>query len=60
MNYKIIKLTMESEFKVCPSCGYNDGFHTMLKKEGDITKWLFICPSCHNVFDLGHTLENEK
>ncbi len=47
---------MENEFKVCPSCGYEDGFHTMLKKEEDVTKWLFICPACHNVFDVGHTL----
>jgi len=50
---------MENEFKICPSCGYTDGFHSMLKKEGDSTKWLFICPSCHDVFDLGHTLKKE-
>jgi uncharacterized Zn finger protein len=56
VDYKIINVTMENEFKVCPSCGYKDGFHSMLKKEGDLTKWLFICPSCHDVFDIGHTL----
>jgi uncharacterized Zn finger protein len=56
----IIKITMENEFKVCPSCGYKDGFHSMLKKEGDITKWLFICPSCHNIFDIGQTIDNTK
>jgi len=60
VNYKIFKITMENEFKICPSCGYQDGFHSMLKKEGDITKWLFICPSCHDVFDIGYTLRNEK
>ncbi|MDA3918225.1 MAG: hypothetical protein PF690_14795 [Deltaproteobacteria bacterium] len=57
MNYKIINITMENEFKICPSCGYKDGFHSMLKKEGNVTKWLFICPSCHDVFDIGHTLK---
>lgn len=56
MDYEILKVKIEDEFKICISCGYEDGFHTMLKKEGDITKWLFICPSCHNVFDIGHTL----
>jgi hypothetical protein len=28
----------------------------MFKKEGDNTKWLFICPSCHIVFDIGFTV----
>ncbi len=60
MSYKIISITMENEFKICPSCGYKDGFHSMLKKEENVTKWLFICPSCHDVFDIGHTLKTEK
>jgi len=59
MTYKITKVSVENEFKICPSCGYKDGFHTMLKKEGNILKWLFICPSCSKVFDIGHTLKNE-
>jgi hypothetical protein len=25
----------------------------MFKRDGDITHWLFICPSCHTVFDIG-------
>jgi hypothetical protein len=28
----------------------------MFKKESDSTKWLFICPSCHIVFDIGFTV----
>ena len=59
MDYNIINITMENEFKVCPSCGYKDGFHSMLKKDGEIIKWLFICPSCHDVFDIGHTLPDK-
>ncbi len=57
MSYKVISIEMDNEFKVCPSCGYEDGFHSMLKKEKDVTKWLFICPTCHNVFDIGETLK---
>ena len=53
MDYEIKDIKMEDEFKVCPSCEYKDVFHSMFKKEGDITKWLFICPSCHEVFDIG-------
>jgi hypothetical protein len=28
----------------------------MFKRDGDITRWLFICPSCHQVFDIGFTV----
>lgn len=56
MDYKINKIQMQDEFKVCPFCGYEDGFHSMFKKAGDITRWLFICPSCHAVFDIGYNV----
>lgn len=55
MEYKINKVDVSDEFKVCPLCGYKDGFHSMFKKEGDSVRWLFICPSCHEVFDIGYT-----
>jgi len=57
MDDKIHKLTVEDEFKVCPLCGYKDGFHSAFKKGQGTTRWLFICPSCHAVFDVGYTLE---
>jgi hypothetical protein len=57
MNYTIEHVTIEDEFKICPACGYADGFHSMLKKEREHCKWLFICPSCHRVFDVGYTVE---
>ena len=55
MEYEVIETEMEDEFKVCPSCGYKDGFHSMFKREDDTIKWLFICPACHKVFDIGFT-----
>jgi ribosomal protein S27AE len=56
MDYEVNKVQMDREFKVCPSCGYQDGFHSMFKKDkDDITRWYFICPSCHAVFDIGLT-----
>jgi len=48
---------MGDEFRICPDCGYADGFHTMLKKESDKMKWLFICPACHKVFDIGAMID---
>ncbi len=60
MDYTIQQVDVNDEFKDCPACGYKDGFHTMLKKEGLFFKWLFICPSCHAVFDIGHTVKIER
>lgn len=57
MAYKIKKITMQEDFKVCPTCGYQDGFHSMLKREGELLQHLFICPSCHEIFDIGLTLQ---
>ena len=56
MDYEVNNVKMDGEFKICPSCGYEDGFHSMFKKDGNETRWLFICPSCHRVFDIGFTV----
>jgi hypothetical protein len=56
MENEINVLKMKEDFRVCPSCGYEDGFHSGFKREGNTTKWLFICPSCHEVFDIGFTV----
>ncbi|MEN8258057.1 MAG: hypothetical protein ABFS09_09390 [Thermodesulfobacteriota bacterium] len=55
MDYEIREVAMGDEFKICPSCGYEDGFHSMFKRENGVLKWLFICPACHDVFDIGQT-----
>lgn len=52
MFYDTHAIDMDEEFKVCPTCGYRDGFHTMLKRIEEELKVLFICPGCHDVFDL--------
>jgi len=58
MNDKINSIVFEEEFRICPECGYKDGFHTMLKQSHDRVKWLFICPSCHEIFDIGYTIKS--
>lgn len=57
MDYTVENLEVDGEFKICPACGYKDGFHSMLKKADDKFKWLFICPSCHAVFDIGYSVK---
>ena len=54
MKITIHTVTLEEEFRSCPLCGYNDGFHTMLKRdqENNAVRWLFICPACHEIFDI--------
>lgn len=54
---KVHKIKFEDEFRTCPQCGYRDGFHTMLERDGDGVKWLFICPSCHAIFDVGYRVQ---
>lgn len=60
MDNKINSIVFEDEFKVCPKCGYADGFHTMLKRAKDKVKWLFICPSCHAVYDMGFKFSTDN
>lgn len=55
MDYEFNRVEMGKVFKVCPQCGYQDGFHSMFEKTEDSHKlnWMFICPSCHSIFDIG-------
>ena len=56
MENKAIPVEMKDEFRICPACGYEDGFHSVFRKTGDATRWLFICPACHKLFDIGFTV----
>lgn len=56
MDDKIIKVGLGDEFKICPACGYEDGFHSMFKRDNAVVSWLFICPACHQIFDVGLTV----
>lgn len=52
------KIQVYKVFRVCPNCGYEDGFHSMfIKPDGqDGFSWRFICPSCHKIYDIGLTV----
>lgn len=54
MTIEINKIKIEKEFRVCPNCGYEDGFHSMFEKieDGVELSWKFICPNCHKIFDI--------
>jgi len=53
MSEKIHHYDFVDEIRICPLCGYADGFHNMFRREGRKTHWFLICSSCHEVFDYG-------
>jgi len=55
MSDEVELVKIEKIFKVCPICGYQDGFHSMFEQVQDSNEyvWRFICPSCHKIFDIG-------
>lgn len=56
MENDVEKIEMTEEFRVCPACGYRDGFHSIFRKQEQTTRWLFVCPACHMIFDIGLTV----
>ena len=55
MKNNVHKIEVKDAFKVCPLCGYTDGFHSIFQADGEVVRWLFICPACHETFDIGYT-----
>jgi ssDNA-binding Zn-finger/Zn-ribbon topoisomerase 1 len=41
------------EFRVCPTCKYDKGFHTSYKKVEQDFKIIHICPNCGSRYDIG-------
>ncbi len=49
----VVQLDWKEECRVCPSCRYQDGFHTVLRRKADHVQVLLRCPSCQALFDVG-------
>jgi rubredoxin len=41
------------EFRVCPECQYQRGFHVFFKNPKGKTKIGLICPQCGYSYDIG-------
>jgi hypothetical protein len=61
---EITRLTVENEFRTCPACGYERGFHTSFFSAGagrgnpirstrEVFRVILICPECGAQFDIG-------
>jgi len=60
----ITTIKVNEEFHICPSCGYDLGFHTSfvsmnaskdnpIKSTKDVFQVILICPECGARFDIG-------
>ena len=61
---EIIALRPTDEVRICPSCGYEYGFHTSflnadakkdlpIKSTTEVYKVILICPECGARYDVG-------
>jgi len=48
------------EFRVCPNCSYERGFHVYFKKNKGKIKICLICPNCGQSYDLGWSTSTIK
>jgi len=57
---KVGIIETKGEVYQCPSCGYQDGFHTSFKwdQEGSHGEIYLICPNCHGRFRTGWRVPN--
>jgi transcription elongation factor Elf1 len=58
---KIKDVKLEKEFRVCPSCGYEMGFHIsfLRNKNTKDYKIVVLCPNCGARFDIGWELPTQ-
>jgi len=40
------------EFRVCPACGYERGFHVSFLRDGADYRIVLICPNCGARYDV--------
>ncbi len=53
----IKKISLKEEFRICPECGYEFGFHnSFLKNEAGKYQNILICPQCGARYDVGWEL----
>ena len=51
-------IEVREELRACPSCGYENGFHSSFlpAEGGGALRLILICPSCGARYDIGKTL----
>jgi uncharacterized protein with PIN domain len=49
----IVKIELREEFRVCPKCGYELGFHSSFLRADQGYRIILICPECGARYDVG-------
>ena len=59
---EVTSVAVEEVFKICPSCGYKNGFHAMFERieKSDTFLWKLICPNCERIYDIGLRVKVES
>lgn len=57
---EISKKDVKEEFRVCPSCGYELGFHVSFIREEEKLRIVLICPNCGARFDIGWLISEDE
>jgi hypothetical protein len=50
---EITKIELAEEFRICPKCGYELGFHSSFLLSEDGYRIILICPECGARYDVG-------
>ena len=50
---EIKRIELAKEFRVCPQCGYELGFHSSFLRSEDGYLIILICPECGARYDVG-------
>jgi hypothetical protein len=55
---EIVAVEVKQEFRICPTCGYERGFHVAFMPKGNkgSLRMILLCPNCAARFDIGKTL----
>ena len=48
---EIVKVDLGEEFRICPQCGYELGFHCSFLRDGEGYRIILICPECGARYD---------
>ena len=50
---EIEMIELVDEFRVCPACGYELGFHSSFLRSEEGYRIILICPNCGARYDVG-------
>ena len=49
----IVNVELAEEFRICPQCGYELGFHSSFLRSEEGYRIILICPECGARYDVG-------